>query len=60
MRKSKKFYTVAIMIFGVFVIAVTLNFQSFIHAKNMCIQDDKEPLAEKTFLAFNWSVACQE
>ncbi|MBN8252153.1 hypothetical protein LZP85_09645 [Priestia flexa] len=60
MPKSTKVYIVATIFFGSAMLAVALNYHSFTYAKNTCVQHNKEPLVEKTFLAFNWSVDCQE
>ncbi len=54
----KKIY-VSVMILSLVLICFLVNYSSLQHAKQSCIESEKTPMVEKTFLAFNWSVSCK-
>ena len=49
---------VTVLAFSLIVICFLFNNYSFHHAKRSCIEKEKTPMAEKTFLDFKWSVSC--
>jgi hypothetical protein len=40
-------------------LAAALNYGSFNFAKNACVDNNKTPIVDKSFLAINWSVSCK-
>lgn len=59
MTKRKSLYVFSLMVLAFLILSVVLNYNSFNYVQKACIEDNKSPIVDKTFLVFNWTVSCQ-
>jgi hypothetical protein len=59
MMKQGVLIGISSMVLAFLIISAVLNGNSLTSAKNACIDNNKTPTVEKSFLAFNWSVSCE-
>jgi flagellar basal body-associated protein FliL len=59
MTKGKSLYVLSLMVLAFLIMIAVLNYTSFNYAQKACIDNNKSPIVDKTFLALNWTVSCQ-
>lgn len=59
MTKRKNLYVLSLIVLALLILSGVLNFNTYIYAKNACVENSKTPIVDSTFLAFNWSVSCE-